>query len=98
MSLGAWKTAAAVLVGALALAACATVKPKPPPPLPAPVEAPAPPVVEPAAPIVRIIPPPPRTSCVPKTLPRAPRYPDSDGALKDAGGAADRYQLMAAGR
>jgi hypothetical protein len=35
---------------------------------------------------------------VPKTLPRAPRYPDTDAALRDAGGAADRYQLMAAGR
>jgi hypothetical protein len=50
-------------------------------------------------------PPPPRVetrtvkvACVPKDLPRAPRYPDSDQALKDAGGAADRYQLMAAGR
>jgi hypothetical protein len=27
-----------------------------------------------------------------------PRYPDTDGALRAAPGAADRYQLMAAGR
>lgn len=40
----------------------------------------------------------PARSCVPKTFPRAPKYPDSDAALRDAGGAADRYQLMAAGR
>jgi hypothetical protein len=39
----------------------------------------------------------PRT-CVPRTLSPAPRYPDSDAALRDAPGAADRYQLMAAGR
>lgn len=41
--------------------------------------------------------PAPRT-CVPRTLPPPPRYPDSDAALRDAAGAADRYQLMAAGR
>jgi hypothetical protein len=35
---------------------------------------------------------------VPKALAHAPKYPDTDAALKDAGGAADRYQLMAAGR
>jgi hypothetical protein len=35
---------------------------------------------------------------VPKAFPRAPKYPDTDAALLDAGGAADRYQLMAAGR
>ncbi len=35
---------------------------------------------------------------MPKTLPPAPRYPDTDAALCNAPGAADRYQLMAAGR
>jgi hypothetical protein len=39
-----------------------------------------------------------KVPCVPKDLPQAPRYPDTDRALKNAGGAADRYQLMAAGR
>ena len=39
-----------------------------------------------------------KKACVPKTLPKAPKYPDTDTALRDAGGAADRYQLMAAGR
>jgi hypothetical protein len=71
---------------------------------------PAPPAAPPpASPVVPRAaaqkPPPPRVetrtvkvACVPKDLPRPPRYPDSDQALKDAGGAADRYQLMAAGR
>jgi hypothetical protein len=36
--------------------------------------------------------------CVPDDLGPAPAYPDSDAALRDAGGAADRYQLLAAGR
>jgi hypothetical protein len=44
------------------------------------------------------VPVPVKEACVPKTLSRAPKYPDSDAALRDAGGAADRYQLMAAGR
>ena len=85
---------------ALALSACQTMRKPPvlnvPPPVPpAPVTPkprptpPPPPRVEPA-PVVR--------SCVPKTLPPAPRYPDSDAALRSAPGAADRYQLMAAGR
>ncbi|RAK58724.1 hypothetical protein DJ021_02360 [Phenylobacterium hankyongense] len=39
-----------------------------------------------------------RVSCVPKTLPTAPVYPDTDAALRASAGAADRYQLMAAGR
>jgi hypothetical protein len=44
------------------------------------------------------VPVPVKEACVPKAFPRAPKYPDSDTALRDAGGAADRYQLMAAGR
>jgi hypothetical protein len=35
---------------------------------------------------------------VPKGLPAPPRYPDTDAALRRAPGAADRYQLLAAGR
>jgi hypothetical protein len=35
---------------------------------------------------------------VPRTLARPPKYPDTDQTLREAGGAADRYQLMAAGR
>jgi hypothetical protein len=44
--------------------------------------------------------PPPvvQKSCVPKGLEPPPRYPDTDAALRAAAGAADRYQLMAAGR
>ena len=49
--------------------------------------------------------PPPETrvvrvpvKCVPDDVGTAPAYPDSDAALRDAGGAADRYQLLAAGR
>jgi hypothetical protein len=37
-------------------------------------------------------------SCVPRSLAPAPRYPDSDTTLRSAPGAADRYQMMAAGR
>ena len=36
--------------------------------------------------------------CVPEDLGPPPSYPDNDAALRDAGGAADRYQLLAAGR
>ncbi|WP_293365438.1 hypothetical protein [Phenylobacterium sp.] len=83
---------------ALAMTGCQTVgKPKtaPPPPAAAPV-APAPPtiLVMPSKPP----PPPPPRSCVPRNLPPPPRYPDTDAALRSSPGAADRYQLMAAGR
>jgi hypothetical protein len=44
------------------------------------------------------VPVPVKEACIPKSFPRAPKYPDTDAALRDAGGAADRYQLMAAGR
>lgn len=36
--------------------------------------------------------------CVPKALAGPPAYPDTVQALKAAPGAADRYQLLAAGR
>lgn len=84
--------------GAMALAGCQTTKPKaePEPPTPVVVATPPPPVVvvtKPPPP-----PPPPPKSCVPRTLAPPPRYPDSDAALRNAPGAADRYQLLAAGR
>lgn len=67
--------------------------------------APEPPVLAVRPPtVVQVAPPPghraapPSRSCVPRTLGPPPRYPDSDAALRAAAGAADRYQLMAAGR
>jgi len=95
-----WTSFAACLAAGLALSACALLKPKTPPPH---ISIPPPAVVQPTPeppPPPRPASPPPaaRGSCVPKAFPRAPKYPDSDAALRDAGGAADRYQLMAAGR
>lgn len=90
---------AVALAAGLALAGCQSLRGKPPPlitPPPPPAEKPAAP-----APIARPAPPPPPAaarSCVPRTLGAPPRYPDSDAALRNAAGAADRYQLMAAGR
>ena len=96
-----WKSATLALTCSLALSACANLHPKapphvviPPPSAPAPVPPPAPPPRE----VIVKVPVPVKEACVPKTFPRAPKYPDSDAALRDAGGAADRYQLMAAGR
>ena len=85
---------------ALALAGCETMRAKKPEPAPAPVPVAAPPpapiIVMPSKPPPP--PPPPPKSCVPRNLPQSPRYPDTDAALRNAAGAADRYQLMAAGR
>ncbi len=81
----------------LLAAGCASQGVKPSPPAPATAEArPAQVGPPPAAPLPA--PNPAKSRCVPRAFPRAPRYPDTDQALKDAGGAADRYQLMAAGR
>ncbi len=94
-----WKSAAAAFACSLALSACAGLHPKaalpiiiPPPPAAPP--APAPPAKE----VIVRVPVPVKEACVPKTFPHAPKYPDTDAALRDAGGAADRYQLMAGGR
>ena len=98
-----FRSLGAVAACALALGACASLRPKPKPvapdvtPPPAPAPAPAA-TSQPVAPLIVKVPVPVKEACVPKTLPRAPKYPDSDAALRDAGGAADRYQLMAAGR
>lgn len=85
---------------ALALGGCTTGlrlgAPKPAPVVvEQPPEPPPPPLAE-----VRPPPPPPQVqrSCVPRGIGGPPRYPDTDAALRAAGGAADRYQLMAAGR
>lgn len=86
-----------LLLGLLAVGGCQSLKGRPPAPAPAPVAvAPAPPPVIPVPPA----PPPPAVvkSCVPRNLPPPPRYPDTDAALRSAPGAADRYQLLAAGR
>lgn len=82
---------------ALVVAGCQTLKPKPVATPPTPVVTPAPPPVQAAEPAPRVIRLPAR-SCVPRNLPPAPRYPDTDQALRNAAGAADRYQLLAAGR
>lgn len=94
-------TVVALATGAaLALAGCQSLGGKkvvvPPPPAPTPAPAPPPILVMPQRPPPP--PPPPPKSCVPRNLPQAPRYPDTDAALRNAPGAADRYQLMAAGR
>jgi len=92
--------AVVVMATALALAGCQTLKKKKPP---AP-EPPPPVAVAPPPPLILMMPskpappPPPPKSCVPRNLPQPPRYPDTDAALRAAPGAADRYQLMAAGR
>lgn len=90
-----------IAAGAVALSGCQSLRqPKPKPAPTAPVHV-APPPVAPPPPRVVVLPAPPAPppkSCVPKSFPAPPRYPDTDGALRAAPGAADRYQLMAAGR
>ena len=83
----------------LLLGACGHVPPRLNPPGPAPAAAPPVPAPPPRTIFIRPpAPPPVKASCVPRSFPHAPHYPDTDGALRDAGGAADRYQLLAAGR
>jgi hypothetical protein len=92
----AWRPA---LAGLAALGACACASPQGRGPAPtAPAVAAADPALAAAAPEPRVVVRQVKAACVPRDLPHAPRYPDSDRALKDAGGAADRYQLLAAGR
>lgn len=88
-----WRAIGATLAGALGLAACAHVAPTASSP-----QAPPTAAAEPAAPRVVRVPVPTAVKCVPETLGQPPAYPDTDQALRDAGGAADRYQLLAAGR
>jgi hypothetical protein len=100
MSRSALRSGAALLACGLALGACVSPGPKPPPAPPAVAAAPPPLQAPPPPPPTMVVktPAPVKVACVPKTLPKAPKYPDTDAALRDAGGAADRYQLMAAGR
>ncbi len=94
------RTTTAILAACgLTLGGCASLKPKAPP-APAIAETPRPaaPAPKPPPPMVVKSPAPVKEACVPKAFARAPKYPDTDAALRDAGGAADRYQLMAQGR
>jgi hypothetical protein len=87
--------------GAVALAGCQTLRREKPEPVQPPtviMPTPPTPVIITPKPAPAPPPPAPPKSCVPKTLSPAPRYPDTDAALRNAAGAADRYQLMAAGR
>jgi hypothetical protein len=74
--------------GAAGTPVAATPRPPPPTPAPAPAN---------DSKVVRVIVP-KAVKCVPDEVGPPPPYPDSDAALRQAGGAADRYQLMAAGR
>jgi len=67
---------------ALLVTACATTRPDP----------------EPIIKTVEVVVPGPPVPCVPKELGPAPSYVDSDEALKAARDAAERYQLVYAGR
>ena len=85
---------------AVALSGCQTLRrPKLTPPSAA-TPIPAPPRPTPPARVIVLPAPPapPAKICVPRALPGPPRYPDTDAALRAAPGAADRYQLLAAGR
>lgn len=80
-----------------ALAACATPGPPAAPIRPV-AAATASSATPPAREVVVRVPVAVKSPCVPKNLPPPPKYPDSAQALREAGGAADRYQLLAAGR
>jgi hypothetical protein len=86
----------AVIGMGLAATACTAMGPKPLKLAPAPPAAGNPETREIASPTASSAPA--KAHCVPRNFPKAPRYPDTDAALRDAGGAADRYQLLAAGR
>lgn len=88
---------AGAAVAGLTMAACVTNSPRSRTPA-APLAS-APPAAQAASEtrVVRVIVPKP-VKCVPDDLGPAPAYPDNDQALRQAGGAADRYQLLAAGR
>jgi hypothetical protein len=86
---------AVAALAALGLAGCVTRGPLAP--AAPPRAAATPPAPTPTPKLVRPVAPKP-VKCVPDDLGPPPAYPDSDTALRDAGGAADRYQLLAAGR
>ena len=98
MNLRRGQSFALILVAGVAVAGCQSLRSRKPPPVAAPtVAVPAPVPVPPRMVRGPAKPPPPR-ACVPKSLPGPPGYPDTDAALRAAAGAADRYQLLAAGR
>jgi len=97
MNLRTGQSFALILVAGVAVAGCQSLRPKKPPVVGPTVVVPAPVAVPPRVVRVPAKPAPPR-ACVPKTLPGPPGYPDTDAALRAAAGAADRYQLLAAGR
>lgn len=86
-----------LLLTAAAMSGCASLAPPRPMAAVAPPRAPTPAAPAPQPKVVRVLVPKP-IKCVPDELGPPPAYPDSDSALRDAGGAADRYQLLAAGR
>lgn len=91
----------ALAVTTLALGGCASLRPHAGEPAPTPAHPAPPPKPVPVLRLPRPAPPPaaPQVrSCVPRSLAPPPRYPDTDAALRAAPGAADRYQLLAAGR
>ncbi len=98
MNLRTGQSLALVLIAGLAVSGCQSLRPRKPPPVVLPAVVTPKPVPAPPR-IVRVPakPTPPR-ACVPKSLPAPPGYPDTDAALRAAAGAADRYQLLAAGR
>lgn len=94
------RSALPIALAAVSLSACAGLKTATkasPAPVAAAQAAPEATPAYAAKPAPAAVPAAPRT-CVPRTLAPPPRYPDSDAALRDAAGAADRYQLLAAGR
>ena len=48
--------------------------------------------------VTKIVSVPTPVECVPKTFPTPPNYPDTDEALRAAADAAERFQLVVAGR
>ena len=82
----------------LTLAGCQSLGRKPAPAVPATAVQPIAPPTPRGRAATRPPPPPVLRSCVPRNLPESPAYPDTDAALRAAAGAADRYQLLAAGR
>ena len=93
----AWGRVVASVLLAAGLAGCGTLWRKAPAPIASEAPEPAKPAARPR-PTPPPPPPPVKAGCVPKAFPHPPKYPDTDAALLEAGGAADRYQLMAAGR
>ena len=100
MNLRTVQSFALIMLAGVAVSGCQSLRGKKPPPVMPPLVATPAPVPVPVPPRVVRVPakPSPPRACVPKSLPGPPSYPDTDAALRAAAGAADRYQLLAAGR